>query len=298
MKRVGISIFNLQEQFGDFRAIEIAKEIGADCVDFSLCGFDVANGESVYARGEDEVRAYFRRLKEYADKLGIGIEQTHGRITGVKKDEKFNADFIKSAKMDCIATKELGAKYCVMHAITSMVFGADAPDELMYSVNNKMFADILPFAVKEDIIIATETFGDAPGLGCNEFFGDMTHFINSYEKLANVPEFSKHFCICMDTGHTHRSTRFEGNPKVGDVIRKMGGAIKVLHLHDNDGYKDQHKIPMTGTLDWKDTISALCEIGYDGAYNLEVLLTHFGKDFMIEEARFAVKVMRQILSTY
>ena len=33
---VGISIGGLQRRYGDIRAIEIAKEIGADAVDFAL----------------------------------------------------------------------------------------------------------------------------------------------------------------------------------------------------------------------------------------------------------------------
>ena len=37
MKRlVGISVCSLQEKYGDRRALEIASEIGADSVDFSL----------------------------------------------------------------------------------------------------------------------------------------------------------------------------------------------------------------------------------------------------------------------
>ena len=34
--RIGISINNLQAIYGDFRALEIAKEVGADAVDFVL----------------------------------------------------------------------------------------------------------------------------------------------------------------------------------------------------------------------------------------------------------------------
>ena len=52
---------------------------------------------------------------------------------------------------------------------------------------------------------------------------------------------------------------------------------------------------MSGTIDWKDTFDALDEIGYDGVYNMELGLNHFGNDFEIEEAAFSIKVMRNIL---
>ncbi|MBR4762233.1 MAG: hypothetical protein IK086_06320, partial [Clostridia bacterium] len=62
-----------------------------------------------------------------------------------------------------------------------------------------------------------------------------------------------------------------------------------------DTLTDQHKIPMTGTIDWKDVFDALDEIGYTGIYNMELALRHFGKDFQVETAEFAVKLMRYIL---
>lgn len=40
---------------------------------------------------------------------------------------------------------------------------------------------------------------------------------------------------------------------------------------------------------------ALDEMGYNGIYNTELALRHFGKDFQIETAEFAVKLMRYIL---
>jgi sugar phosphate isomerase/epimerase len=55
---------------------------------------------------------------------------------------------------------------------------------------------------------------------------------------------------------------------------------------------------MTGSIDWTDVMNALDEIGYCGWYNLEINLRHFGEDFAIEEAAFAVKVMRQILKSH
>ncbi len=79
----------------------------------------------------------------------------------------------------------------------------------------------------------------------------------------------------------------------------LGNRIVALHLNDNDTLRDQHKIPMTCTIDWKDAFEALKEIGYTGIYSmpLDFNANHFGKDFAEEEAAFAVKVMRNVLRT-
>jgi sugar phosphate isomerase/epimerase len=44
-------------------------------------------------------------------------------------------------------------------------------------------------------------------------------------------------------------------------------------------------------------LSALEEIGYEGNYNMEILLNHFGKDFEVEEAEFAVKSFKNVLKS-
>ena len=66
-------------------------------------------------------------------------------------------------------------------------------------------------------------------------------------------------------------------------------------MNDNDMITDQHKIPMTGTINWNDVFNALDEVGYNGYYNMELSLDWFGEDLMKDSAEFAVKVMRHFL---
>lgn len=300
MKKVSINIGYFCKKFGEKEALRFAKSIGADAVDFDLLCYDESIPGNLYTRSDEEIRAHFEDLAAYAGEIGIEIGQTHGRIKGFVNDPARDDSLIRSARLDCLATKALGAKFCVMHTTTTIWMGKDAPEELMHRLNLDMYSRILPFAKQYDVIIATETFGDATGKGCIDFFGDITQFIKGYELVIKEnPEYADWFKVCMDTGHSNKSTRFPGNPPVGDVIRMLGDRIVVLHLNDNDTLSDQHKIPMTCTIDWADTFSALREIGYDGIYNMELAFgaNHFGEDFAEEEAAFAVKVMRNILRT-
>ena len=60
---IGISIGAIQRKYGDREALRIAKEIGADAVDFDLDGaFDITNPHSVYSKGDEAVKAYFSAL--------------------------------------------------------------------------------------------------------------------------------------------------------------------------------------------------------------------------------------------
>lgn len=292
-RRIGICIDELQAKYGDREALTMAKRMGADAVDFSLLYYD----EGLYRRGEAAVSEEMRALRAHAASLDLAIGQTHGRIVGFKNDAAHNAAVLSAARLDCLATAALGAPHCVMHTVSTIHMGADADPALMRRLNDEMFLGILPYARQYGIKIATETFGDATGLGVCDFFGNLDELIAGYDRIcAREPVLAAHFCVCMDTGHTNKATRFAGNPSVGDAIRRLGSRLQVLHLNDNDGLTDQHKIPQTGTVDWEDTFSALDEIGYAGNYNMEILLTHFGKNFEYEEAAFAVKALRHLLS--
>jgi len=293
-RKVSISIGGLQGKYGDMRAIEIAKEIGADAVDFNVNRYDLRDEKTIYSKSDEEIIQYFSDLKKRADELGIEIAQTHGRMKGFINDKEEDDMLVKNARLDCLATSILGAPVCVIHAVTSIFMGADPDRKLMHDLNADMFCRMLEFAKEYKVKIATETFGDAVVYGCCDFFGNINEFIMSYNRVCAIGDNADWFCVCVDTGHSNKAMRYS-NPTPADVIRMLGKNITVLHLNDNDTFTDQHKIPMSGTIDWKDVFDALDEVGYNGIYNMEISLNHFGKDFQIEEAAFAIKVMKNIL---
>ena len=296
--KVSFSTGNLQKNHSELEVLEIAKRLGADAIDLDICSkkrYDYRRAESIYSKSREEFTAHFEAIGKRAKELGIEICQTHGRISGFRNIPEEDDALIENLKLDCLATKLMGAKICVVHTATTIHLGKDAPEELMYALNLDMFSRILPYAAELGVVIATETFGDATGKECVDFFGDIEHFVRGYEDVVKAnPTYADWFKICLDPGHSNKAMRF-GNPTPADVARRLGGNIVALHLNDNDCMTDQHKIPMTGNIDWKDLMAALSEIGYDGYYNMEIALGHFGEDFMEEEAEFAVRVMRNIL---
>ncbi len=296
-RKVSLSIGHFQNKYGDYEALDIAKQIGLDAVDFDTCGrrWDYRTPESVYSKSDEEIVEYFTRIRRHADELGLEIGQTHGRLPGFRNDPIEDDALIENARRDCLAASILGAPTVVIHSVTTIYMGADAPAELMHDLNFDMFSRMLPYAKQYGVKLASETFGDAPGKGCCDFFGNVSELIKSYKRVCAVGDNAKYMSYCMDTGHSNKSTRFPGNPSPADVIRMLGPDISVLHLHDNDTFTDQHKIPMTGTINWNDVFDALDEVGYTGNYNMEIVLPFFGADFAIETGAFAVKLMKHLL---
>lgn len=64
--------------------------------------------------------------------------------------------------------------------------------------------------------------------------------------------------ICLDFGHAHQAGT------IPQWIDALAGQIVTLHLHDNDGVRDQHQPPGLGTLDWPAMLGRLRRAGYTG----------------------------------
>lgn len=81
--------------------------------------------------------------------------------------------------------------------------------------------------------------------------------------------------ICFDCGHQNFLT------KDFDLLKEYGNYVTVLHLHDNNGLLDEHKIIGTGTIDFEklsnqlselDNVVYSAEIRYKNAENLKDIL--------------------------
>lgn len=300
-KKIGLSISGgLRCIYGERRSLEILKEVGADAADFELSAYgdktyDFRESTSVYSQGDDAVFEHFSKIKRYADSLGIIINQTHGRGDGFINKKEADDALVENSRLDLLASAALGAKACVIHNVTTINMGPDASPELMRRLSLEQYTRILPYAAKYKVKLATETFGDAVKYDCVDFFGNINEFTATYDEIKNASEYRDWLTVCVDTGHSNKAFRF-GNPSPADVIRTLGKNVTLLHLNDNDKMFDQHKPPLTGTIDWHDVLAALDEIGYDGVYNMELGLLSFGKDAMIDAARFSVSVMRGLLN--
>lgn len=67
-----------------------------------------------------------------------------------------------------------------------------------------------------------------------------------------------------DSGHAF----CQGNAE--SLHRLCFSRLATVHLHDNDGIHDQHKMPFTGSIDWNAEAVKLAEAGWKGGALLEV----------------------------
>ena len=70
--------------------------------------------------------------------------------------------------------------------------------------------------------------------------------------------------LCFDAGHNNTLS-----PAGFLLLHTYPGRLFALHLHDNDGAKDQHLLPGEGSVDWRGFRAALQKTSYCGPLLLE-----------------------------
>ncbi len=70
--------------------------------------------------------------------------------------------------------------------------------------------------------------------------------------------------VCFDVGHAHMSP---GIPQTFETLKEL---IRTTHVHDNDGQRDAHLWPGSGTIDWKQTMELLRTAPHVPALVLEI----------------------------
>lgn len=301
-KQISISTSWLQKAYGDIRALEIAAQAGFDGVDFSTAHYGKDpywnhwnlrpdDFDDVFTYDEDSFGEYFTRIREKAKSLGLTIFQTHGRVSGYGNDANANRCLKQEGIKDIRAAAILEAPYCVIHSVTSILMGFDVDDATMQELNYQIYADLSDTIHDTGVKVALETFGNARNGGKNgvDFFAIPEEFLKTYQRLN-----SDDFVVCLDTGHTNLASVF-GYPSPPELVYLLGSKIKLLHLHDNHGIRDEHSLPFIGNIDWKALLIALEDIQYDGVYNFEVDTGKFGDALMPDTTCFLAKIARSML---
>lgn len=73
--------------------------------------------------------------------------------------------------------------------------------------------------------------------------------------------------ICLDFGHAF----LMGD--VTDAVETVAEHLITTHVHDNDGKKDDHRVPFDGRIDWNVSLMTMQKVGYDGTYLMELANT-------------------------
>lgn len=222
-------------------ALQRLSRVGFSCLDMA---FDYCTKPDHPLMGE-AWREWAREVRLLADSLGV--RYTHAHAGG-------NAASRGIATLRCFeACRILGIRYLVIHPLHMHEGSIIADDDEFIKINADAIRGLLPYAEENGVTVLSE----------NLLWGSSIR----PDVIARLVERVGHpnFAWCFDTGHAH----CQGIPLT--CLRELSTVPVSLHVQDNSGRlgRDEHLIPGDGTIDWKEFLDLLLEIGYCGELVLE-----------------------------
>ena len=231
------------------------KEHGFTCADYGMSNTEVAP----YTLDDAEFDAYLTEERRLAEDAGIVISQVHGPWRWPPQDatEEDRAERMEKMKRSIRGTAVLGCKNWIVHPIMPYGINELGTDDAQktWDLNVVFMRELLACAKEHDIIVCFENM-PMPNFSLGSVEAIM-RFVNEMN--------DDHFRVCLDTGHVNV---FPGQT-LYDAVHMIGDKLQTLHVHDNSGKSDEHRLPWLGTADWEGFGRALREIGFDGVFSYE-----------------------------
>ena len=233
-------------------AVRFYADTGFKYLDFSFYHF----ANKVHPFMSDDWREYILDAKRAADEMGFTFVQAHAPACRILDgDEDFELEAYRRTVEAC---GMLGVKYVVTHTAFSERFRY--PDELCgyCEANRPFYAALIPLLEKHDVHILFEnTTLKHLGRG---FFPVTAAEMNAMAGCMRHPNFG----TILDVGHANMD-----NADLYGMIVEHKDTLRALHIHGNNGEKDQHLAPFSSGVDMDAILTGLRDIGYKGYFTFE-----------------------------
>jgi len=275
--RLSIEALGLLPRFGAEKSLEMIREAGFDCVDFSYTWF-IKDPEELSPYIGADYRERAREIRAHLDALGLACNQAHAPFRPLSDE---HCPLVLRA-MEAAAI--LGAPHIVVHPRWR------AEDMTEYNV--AYFKALEPYCEKFGIRIAIENlFHREKPSGFSGIFHTPTD-MNALLARLDSPWFG----VCCDTGHAALTGT--------DPARMVQGIDRckliALHVQDNDLADDRHMLPYLGKLDWSAIMAALRACDYRGDLTFEIYkyLRAFPDERVPEALQTAARVGRELIAKF
>ena len=218
-----------------------------------------------FGRGEG-----YEKDADLAQDAGLFIENMHAPVHEQNdlSSDNLQGEHLFSDYLKCVDD-------CHKHHIPTVVI--HLPDDT-YPINrlgNDRLDRIIDHAGELDVQIAFENLRN----------------VHNLVAVLNRVKFP-HIGYCYDSCH-------HINYAAGiDLLALYGDRLKALHLQDNGGPRNQHRLPFDGNIDWLSVTEKLRKTGYAGAITLEPMnwdYTHLGIWDFLQLACERAKWLEQLL---
>ncbi len=283
---------------------ELLRRTGFTCCDFSLNAYLLNSSlyrfetNHFFDQSDTELKEFFTPHKEAAETAGIRISQMHMPYpnyvpNGSEELNNYLKHTVAPKSMGICAF--MGCRYIVIHGFKLAHYLGS--EEAEWQETQAFIEFLAPLAKELGVTICMENI--YTGLGGHIVEGPCC---DAGKAAARIDAVNKKYDaeilgFCFDTGHANLvGIDFE------KFIVTLGGRLKVLHIHDNDGFGDLHQVPFTFTrsrenitsTDWNGFVKGLKKIHFNGVLNFETapVLTAFPDVMKADVLGFIAKIGR------
>ena len=270
--KTSVSTFGAFSLLGIDEGLKAIADAGFDAIDLGLDSLfppkdTIDEAYAAYLLDEKRIRDMIDTLKEGLKKYGISVGQAHAPNAYVARKPK-ETEIMRKCVAKCFEIcEELNCRHLVIHPIcdgSARYPSLTKEDE--YRENIAYFTSIIPLLKKHNVICCLENaycldWGTKKAYVCA--CSDPTE-ANRYIDELNEAAGEKRFAFCLDIGHL---LILGFDPY--NAITALGDRLEILHVHDNDGYIDDHTAAFLGVCNWGRFIKGLRAINYKGNINME-----------------------------
>lgn len=206
---------------------------------------------------KDTWQTQIREAKDTADELGFTFVQAHAPACALLGEQAEAG--MAATKRSIEACGMLGIHNMVIHSGFSEKYRYPQDQVAYFKANEPFFRSLIPTMEQYQVSILFEntTYKHTHG-------GD--YFPITGQDLVDFVEFMDHplFGAAWDVGHANMDDKDHYKE-----VMAMGKHLKALHIHDNDGTKDQHMAPFWGTMDFDSLMQGLIDSNYSGYFTFE-----------------------------
>jgi len=225
-------------------------------------GFQGVEITCEYPRGPLEyTRETILQVKRLAQKYNMPllVHAPYHNVMLADINPRIHEASVQSIKDGIDFAGQIGARIVTIHLGSTTKSRLKHFCEIVRKALLNSIITIIDYAEKYNLTIALENVQSDVHSSWEEAFGKRAEEI--IDILREID--AKNIGVTFDVGHANTV----GDPV--DFAIKLASYIVNVHMHDNDGTKDQHLVIGEGKIDFRRILRILKENGYDGPLVLE-----------------------------
>ncbi|MEM2487799.1 MAG: sugar phosphate isomerase/epimerase [Thermoproteota archaeon] len=203
-----------------------------------------------------------KKVKEVGESLGVKIIQVHGPFGDIDFDFASEDHSLRSKALEKVCSwirciSEFEWDVLVLHTArmgSSQEYDSLSLIEKTKLANMRFFREVSKYASDYDVKVAVENRLES---GYGALPKDLIELVNSVG--------SDYLGVCFDTGHA-----CVNRLNLESTLESIKEFLIATHIHDNNGFEDQHLPPMMGSINWSNLMKAFSKINYRKPLILEI----------------------------